>query len=169
VRPRGLVSQPLPAGPLRLSRRRVLALAALAPAAGAGLAACTPGSGSDGPDPLIALARQARDDVDLITATVTAAPALGDRLTPARTARADHAAALEAEVARVAGGTPASAAPATSAPANPATPATTKAVTDALRASAEAAAKLVPTMEAARVGLVAGVVACCATYAEVLS
>ncbi|GAY09421.1 hypothetical protein [Pseudonocardia sp. N23] len=165
--PRGLVSLPVPAGPVRLTRRRLIALAALAPVAGAALSACDGASGSSGPDPLIALARAARDDAELIGAAITASPALTDRLTPARQARTDHAAALETEVARLAGGTPAPATPATSTapPANP----TTASVLASLKKSANDAGALVATLPAARVGLVAGVAACCAAYTVVLS
>ncbi|GEL26603.1 hypothetical protein PSU4_55570 [Pseudonocardia sulfidoxydans NBRC 16205] len=165
--PRGLVSPPVPAGPVRLTRRRLIALAALAPVAGAALSACDGTSGSDGPDPLIAQARAARDDAELIGAVITAAPALTDRLTPVRQARTDHAAALEAEVARLAGGTPGPATPAT--PTAPPADPTTAAVVAALKKSANDAGGLVATLPAARVGLVAEVAASCAAWMQVLS
>jgi len=167
VSPRGLVSLPVPAGPVRLTRRRLIALAALAPVAGAALSACDGASGAGGPDPLIALARAARDDAELIGALITATPALTDRLTAVRQARTDHAIALETEVTRLAGGTPAPATPATST-APPAAP-TTATLTAALKKSANDAGGLVATLPAARVGLVAEVAASCASWMQVLS
>jgi hypothetical protein len=146
----------------------MLALAALAPAAGAALAACGPGgTGSDGPDPLIELAARARADAALAAAVAAATPALGGRLDPVRAARTEHATALDAEVVRL---DPARASSAPAAPpAPPASSPTLAQVGEALRQSATAAKALVATLPAQRVGLVASVAACCATYAEVLS
>jgi hypothetical protein len=142
-------------------------LAALVPAGGAVLVGCTSNStASGGPDPLIALAQRARADADLAAAAITAAPALSDRLSPVRDARAEHAAALDAEVARL---DPA-AASATRAAMPPAahTAPTRTAGRDALRGSATAAQQLLATLPTQRVGLVASVAACCTTYVEVL-
>jgi hypothetical protein len=168
---------PLAAAPL-LDRRRMLALLVLTPALGA----CGPGTlrTPKGPDPLIALADAARADAALAAAAVAANPDLAARVDPLRAARTEHAAALDAEVVRV-GGAPRSAVPAAG-PAPSASPSAdptveptgvTQSVTlarvrEAVAASQRAAAQLVPDLPAERVGLVASVAACCATYAAVL-
>ena len=164
------------APPPAVDRRRALALALLASAAVGSLAAC--GSGSDRPDepdPLIALADAARADAALAAAAIAADPELTARVEPLRAARVEHAAALNAEVLRV-GGTPGSAAPTAPPPsADPAAPAgVTQSVTlarvrEAVATSQRGAAALVPDLPAERVGLVASVAACCATYAAVLA
>src|SRR4051794_12573779 len=158
----------------------MLALLVLTPALGA----CGPGTlrTPKGPDPLIALADGARADAALAAAAVAANPDLAARIDPLRAARTEHAAALDAEVVR-AGGAPRSAAPtagtAPSAPASASADPTveptgvTQSVTlarvrEAVAASQRAAAQLVPDLPADRVGLVASVAACCATYAAVL-
>jgi hypothetical protein len=168
-----------------LNRRRVLALALLTPMAAAGLGACGTGTArrTKGPDPLIALADAARADAALAAAAVAANPALSARVEPLRAARTEHAAALDAEVVR-AGGTAPSAAPTASAPAVSTAPppsgttvpptGVTQSVTlarvrEAVAASQRGAAQLVPDLPAERVGLVASVAACCATYAAVLA
>lgn len=164
-----------------LDRRRVLALALLAPVAAAGLGACGRGAvrRPKGPDPLVALAAAARADAALAAAATAANPDLASRVDPLRAARTEHAAALDAEVVR-AGGTPA---PTTPPPPEPpaADPGTTVAPTgvtqavtlarvrEAVAASQRSAAELVPDLPAERVGLVASVAACCATYAAVLA
>jgi hypothetical protein len=160
----------LPAGAREvLSRRRVLGLGAALGGlalAGPALASCSRASGEEGPDPLIALARRARSDAALVTAAITADPDLTARLDPVRSARADHAGALEKEIARYAGQT-ASATPAPAA-APPAGPADLDAVQKAVDAAAREAAGLVTTLSKGRAGLVGSVAACCATYALVL-
>ena len=110
-------------------------------------------------------------------------PDLTGRVDPLRAARTEHAAALDAEVVR-AGGTPSSATPTAAAvappsgspAADPTVPPTglTQTVTlarvrEAVAASQRGAAELVPDLPAERVGLVASVAACCATYAAVLA
>jgi hypothetical protein len=158
----------------RVDRRRLLRWALLAPPAAAALAGCTGrGERDDGPDPLIALADAARADAALVTAAVTADAGLSARLAPLRDARTAHAAALDAEVARLAGrpAAPAaapSAAP-TAAPSAGTTPVTAARVRDALTVSRRAAEALVPGLPVERVGLVASVAACCATYAGLLA
>lgn len=149
-----------------LSRRRLLAGMLLAPPL---LAGCSLGSSTKdtGPDPLIALADSARADAVLVAAVVTAAPELAERLTPLRTARTEHAAALDAEVARLAPSATATPAPAPTAPTG--TAVTPAAVQAAVLASGKAAAAAALTLPAERVGLVASVAACCATYAAVLA
>jgi hypothetical protein len=145
------------------SRRRLLAGLLLVPPA---LTGCSLGalSRDTAPDPLIALADAARADAALVAALVAARPELAERLTPLRTARIDHATALDAEVAREAGATATPAPPPTPAPAG-----TAAAVRAAVLASGNAAAAAALTLPAQRVGLVASVAACCAAYAAVLA
>jgi hypothetical protein len=175
-----------------LDRRRVLRLALALPAAAAFVSGCSGATARrKEPDPLVALADAARADVALAAAAVAADPGLSARIEPLRAARAEHAAALDAEVVRV-GGVPGAAAPTsvgpTAAPAAPSgsAPASAAAgtspsasvtprvvtlaqVRDAVAASQRGAADLVPGLPAERVGLVASVAACCGTYAAVLA
>jgi hypothetical protein len=175
-----------------LDRRRVLRLALALPAAAAFVSGCSGATARrKEPDPLVALADAARADVALAAAAVAADPGLSARIVPLRAARAEHAAALDAEVVRV-GGVPGAAAPTsvgpTAAPAAPSgsAPASAAAgtspsasvtprvvtlaqVRDAVAASQRGAADLVPGLPAERVGLVASVAACCAAYAAVLA
>ncbi|WP_316689329.1 hypothetical protein [Pseudonocardia sp. H11422] len=153
-----------------LSRRRLLGLALLAPAGaalgGTALSACsTTAAGDAGPDPLIALVDQARADAALAAAAIAARPALAARVEPLRAARAEHAAALDAEVTRL---DPARTSTAPAAPPAPAVRPTLTAIRDALAASTRGAEGLIGTLPVERVGLVASVAACCATYAAVL-
>jgi hypothetical protein len=182
-----------PPRPPGLDRRRVLMLALLAPVAAAGLGACSTGPSrtTKGPDPLVGLADAARADAALAAAAIASNPDLAARVDPLRAARTEHAAALDAEVVR-AGGTPGSAAPTAAArtaaaptaaapPSGAASADPTVAPTgivetvslarvrEAVAASQRAAAQLVPDLPAERVGLVASVAACCATYAAVLA
>jgi hypothetical protein len=149
-----------------LSRRRLLAGLLLLPPA---LTGCSFGalSRDTAPDPLIALAAAARADAALAAAVVAARPELAERLAPLRTARIDHATALDAEVARKAGATAMPVPPPTPAPAG--TAGTAAAVQAAVLASGNAAAAAALTLPAQRVGLVASVAACCAAYAAVLA
>ncbi|MCW2721873.1 hypothetical protein [Pseudonocardia sp.] len=151
-----------------LSRRRMLAGLLLVPPA---LAGCSfGGSARDTePDPLIALADAARADVALITAAGAADPKIAESIAPLRAARTDHAAALDAEVARLDPTRTTAAHAPTPAPAPTTGTPTLRAVRDAVKASASAAATAVLTLPAERVGLVASVSACCATYAAALS
>ena len=151
-----------------IGRRRILALAV--PVAAVVLGGCAaPDRPDDRPDPLVALADAARADAALAAAAVAADPALAARLGPLRAARTEHATALDAEVVRL-GGT---AAPPASAAAvvttTPAPPVTLARVRAAVAASHVGAAELVEDLPADRVGLVAAVAACCATYAAVLA
>ncbi len=174
-----------------LDRRRVLRLALALPAAAAFVSGCSGATARrKEPDPLVALADAARADVALATAAVAADPGLSARIEPLRAARAEHAAALDAEVVRVggvpgaptdvgptaapaappSGSAPASATAGTSPPASVTPQVVTLAqVRDALAASHRGAADLVPGLPAERVGLVASVAACCAAYAVVLA
>lgn len=155
-----------------LTRRSLLRLtlvagtaAVAAPALAGLLAGCSSTRQSDGPDPLIALADRARADVALITAAVAARPALAAALTPLQEARTEHAAALEREIARV---DPARASSAPAPAPAPAAGADLAAVQAAAQEAAVQAGGLVVAAPAARVGLVAAIAACCATYSELL-
>jgi len=159
---------PSPRGPL--SRRRMLAGLLLVPPA---LAGCSLGRASDptGPDPLIALADAARADAALAAAAMADDPDLADPLQPLVDARTEHAAALDAEVARLdpdratSGPPTPSAAPVSRAERAPDQAQVRKAVLASGQAAAEVALGLPPE----RIGLVASVAACCSTYAEVLA
>lgn len=159
-----------PVGAAALSRRRILQLALLVPASATVLGGCgaLTDREDDRPDPLIALADAARADAALAAAAVAAQPALAARVEPLRAARTEHAAALDAEVARLAGTTAAPPAP-VPVTTTPAPPATLARVREAVAASQVGAAELVEDLPADRVGLVAAVAACCATYAAVLA
>lgn len=157
-----------------LSRRRMLAGLLLAPPL---LAGCSGKAAAPAPpDPLIALAAAARSDAALAAAVIAAATTSGrasltERVEPLRAARAEHAAALDAEVVRA---TP-SRTPPPPAPTPPSAgevvgqPATLAQLRDAVQASAKAAASAAMEVPVARVGLVASVAACCTTYAAVLT
>ena len=146
----------------RLTRRALLAVVLLGPP----LAACAPARTTQGqaPDPLVALADAARADAALAAAVITATPALAGRVAPLRDARTEHAAALDAEVARQAGQT--------ATPAPRPTAAAGAATLDVLRrsvaAAGESARQAALGADARRVGLVASVAACCTTYAALL-
>ncbi|MBW0119241.1 hypothetical protein I4J48_28750 [Pseudonocardia sp. KRD-169] len=146
----------------------MLAALVLAPVALSPLAAgCAAVGLDDGPDPLIALADAARADALLAAAVVADDPGLAARVDPLQAARTAHAAALDAEVARLAGDPEPGTAAAAPAPAAPAV-ADLAALRAAVTASARAAAEAALGLPAARVGLVASISACCATYGAVL-
>ena len=169
-----------------LDRRRVLQLMLALPAAATVVAGCSGATTDrdDRPDPLIALADAARADAALAAAVIAADPTVAARIDPLRAARTEHAAALDAEIVRV-GGVPSTATPSTApavghrradrpggvprGTAAPAPAATVARVREAVAASQRGAAELVPDLPAERVGLVASVAACCATYAAVLA
>ncbi|MCW0214578.1 MAG: hypothetical protein OJJ54_14560 [Pseudonocardia sp.] len=158
--------RPTPGRPT-LGRRRFLALAATGAAALAAspvLAACTSTDGTEGPDPLIALARRARADAALVGAAIAADPRLTDRLDPLRAARTDHATALDREIQRLNPKAAPSAAPATAPP-----KADLAAVRTAVQDASREAQGLVAGIAVERVGLVAAITACCTTYAAVLA
>jgi len=164
---------PPAAGPI-VGRRRILQMALVLPAAATVLGGC---SGVDRratrPDPLIALADAARADAALAAAAVADTPALAARIDPLREARTEHAAAFDAEVVRMGGVSRAAVPPAATAAAPPPTgttpPVTLARVREAVKASQVGAAELVENLPAERVGLVASVAACCATYAALLT
>jgi hypothetical protein len=149
-----------------ISRRRLLAGLLLVPPAVAG---CSLGpSAPTAPDPLLALAAAARSDAALAAAAIAADPGLTDRVQPLVDARTQHAAALDAEVARL-DPDRAPTTPATQ-PAAPtgARPGLTE-VREAVLASGNAAAEAALALPAERVGLVASVAACCSAYGAVLA
>ncbi|MGQ0575104.1 MAG: hypothetical protein ACT4RN_12995 [Pseudonocardia sp.] len=146
-----------------LPRRQVLAAIVLAPAALAAGGCALLGDGA--PDPLLALADQARTDAALATAVVAADALLAPRAEPVRAARAAHAAALDAEIARRAGDAPGPGSGAAAAAGDP----TLEGLREAMIAAAQAATALALDLPADRVGLVASVAACCGAYAEVLA
>jgi hypothetical protein len=144
-------------------RRRVLAGLLLLPPAVAG---CALGrTGPSGPDPLIALADAARTDAALATAAVAADQGLAAALQPLVDARTQHAAALDAEIARLDPDRPT---PTPAPPPSAARPGRAE-VQRAVLASSRAAGDVALGLPAERVGLVASVAACCSTYAEVLA
>jgi hypothetical protein len=160
MRGRGGLVRDLNPGP---TRRQVLAALLLVPAAVAGLGACSLGAKPQ-VDPLVALADQARADAALAAAAAAAQPDLAARLEPLRAARTEHAAALDAEVARQD--------PDAHTPGPAATPGpqvTLGALREALQASGRSAGEVSLEAPAERVGLVASVAACCAAYAAVLA
>lgn len=153
-----------------LSRRRVLVsggrgLLALA-LVGTAATACGPSKPPE-PDPLEAELQAARQDSELATAAAKAAPrAAVPALSEIAALRTRHAEALVEELARAAGKpTPTDTAQATSAtpvPSDkPGPPPSVRDVADALKKSAESAAKLVPTLSGYRAGLMGSIAAAC--------
>ena len=148
------------------------------PAAATVVGGCSGGTTDrdDRPDPLIALADAARADAALAAAAIAADPALVTRIDPLREARTEHAAALDAEVVRMGGcrGRP-------SIRRRPPRPRPRRGTADTApardpRAGAGGGRGLAGRRRGAggepaaeRVGLVASVAACCATYAAVLA
>ncbi len=133
------------------------------------LAALLPACGSDqatGPDPLEPELAAARSDAALAAAAADAAPALAPALRVIADERNRHAAALVEELARAAGkptpaaDSPGATASATAAP-SPNPPPGVREVADALRRSADSAAKLVPTLSGYRAGLLGSIAAAC--------
>jgi len=150
-----------------VSRRAALrlgAFAALVP-----VAACTPEpSEPPPPDPLAALAQQARSDAKLASAIAAAQPDLAAAATEISKARTEHARVLQAEVDRA---TPPPSPPSSSsskAP-EPEVPADgNKALVDALTSAEKAAADLVPSVPRYRAGMLGSVAAGCASLRVVL-
>lgn len=151
----------------RLSRRRVLvdggrgvlALALI----GAAATGCGP-SKPAGPDPLEAELLAARRDGELATAAaVNSPPAVVPALREIAAERTRHAEALVEELARAAGKpTPTETGTTTAAPLDqPGPPPTVRDVGEALKRSAESAAKLVPTLSGYRAGLMGSIAAAC--------
>jgi hypothetical protein len=143
--------------------RGLLALAAL----GAVTTAC--GSPAPpAPDPLEAQLAAANQDSELAAAAAKAAdPIVAPVLNVIADERAQHATALIEEIARAAGkptptSTP-SITPSTTTSAAAAPPPTAKDVINALKTSADSAAKLVPTLSGYRAGLLGSIAAACTT------
>lgn len=132
------------------------------------VAACgTPSDDADAPDPLIIQAQRARTDAALAGALIAVAPDRAESLTTIGTERTTHADALDAEIARLAGGTQTS----STIPTTPALPAeipTVDLLRDRLTRSQRDAADLGRTLRGYRAGLLASVSAACATEATVL-
>lgn len=169
----------MPSALPHLSRRQVLAGAGRAAAGvlvvsatGAAVSAC----GSQEPpkiDDLEAQLTSARDDSDLARAAAAAAPpAIAPALTQVASERSEHARALADEIARAAGrpaptsetmttATTAGATGTSGASTPPPPPPSVKDVVTALRASADSAAKLAPTLSGYRAGLLGSIAASC--------
>lgn len=154
-----------------LSRRRMLALALLGPALGSAAVACGR-SGPGEPDPLEDQLKAARSDSAMAAAAAkAAAPGFAPGLSVVAAERARHADALVEELARAAGKPTPTAEEAAAGGATPtpsAKPAPAPGVEDvakALRASADSAAKLAPTLSGYRAGLMGSIAAACATSA----
>lgn len=164
---RGGALRPLASTP---TRRQLLSALMLVPVALAGACSRRGSSSRPGPDPLVALADQARADAALAAAAVAADPTLADRVRPLRAARAEHALALDAEVARL---DPDAVArvrlPVASDADDPSPRATLARLRAAVLASGRAAADVALGLPADRVGLVASVTACCAAYGALLT
>ncbi|WP_164860583.1 hypothetical protein [Rhodococcus sp. X156] len=175
-----------------LTRRR-FALGATAVAMTLAASGCGVLGGSDSPDqqeqdveprvdPLIALAAAARADAAAATQLATTVPEQAVVLSTVSADRTAHAEAIEAEVTRAAGPTPAtpqSGATSTTQPATtsaagstaPATPgpATVAELKTELQAHERAAAELARTEPAYRAGLLGSVAAACASHQAVLA
>ena len=168
------VLHPDPASSPPLSRRRILAdggrgLLALA-LLGASVSASATAGGTKappGPDPLEAQLAAARHDSDLAAAAAKAGPRpVVPALLVVADERARHATALIEELARAAGKpTPSEsnedAAPASTAPSKPGPPPSLQDVVNALRSSADSAAKLAPALSGYRAGLMGSIAAAC--------
>jgi len=148
-----------------LPRRQVLTSILLVPAALAGglLGGCGRRE-DDRPDPLPPLAAQARADAALAAAVLAAEQRAPAQVESVRAARAAHADALQAEIARLRPqrGTPGASG------ADLQSPATVAALREALERAQHDAEKVALTAAADRVGLVCSVAACCGAYAELL-
>ncbi|MDQ3763005.1 MAG: ferritin-like domain-containing protein [Actinomycetota bacterium] len=161
----------------RPSRRRVLVAgattAALLLASPAALTGCiAPAQAPEEPDPLEAPARRAEADAILAVAVAQAHPVLAEAARALAADRAAHATTLRAELHRAQPrSAPSSAVPAAlpppapSPPANPDLASAREALTQAVRAARDEAARLVMTLPAYRAALLASVAACCATHA----
>ena len=160
-----------------LARRRVLVNGGRALLALTALGAVSTGCGSSPPpalDPLEAQLDLARRDSVLATAAAKAAlPAIAPALLEVASERARHAAALVEEIARAAGkpipSETSTTSESTTTPAQPTAttppppPPTLPDVVDSLRASADSATKLAPTLSGYRAGLLGSIAAACTT------
>jgi hypothetical protein len=149
-----------------LSRRRLLIGSAALAALGATSVAC--GSKSPPPDvsALTAQLERARSDSQLATGAASSAPPpVASALTAVAAERSAHAEALAEEITRITGATPtsstSSSSASTSAPSQPPAPPTPGAVVDALRQSADGAAKAAAEESGYAAGLLGSVAASC--------
>ncbi|WP_138999058.1 hypothetical protein [Rhodococcus zopfii] len=152
-----------------VSRRTLLRWsgAALGSAGGFTVAGCAASPDEDTePDPLIAQAQRARTDAALAGALVAVAPERADALATIGAERTTHAQALDAEIARLVGGTPTSPASSTAAP--PVEAPSVELLRERLTRSQRDAADLARTLRGYRAGLLASVSAACATETAVL-
>ncbi|CAM3664087.1 hypothetical protein KIPE111705_19510 [Kibdelosporangium persicum] len=119
------------------------------------------------PDPLAALAEQARKDAAAATALAQSSPDLAAVAGEVAKARTEHAVALQAEVDRERPPTvTTSASPTSGAQTAPATKAT---MIEALKAAEKQAGELVPSVPRYRAGLLGSVAAGCASLREVIA
>ncbi|WP_434440196.1 hypothetical protein [Lentzea sp. E54] len=145
--------------PESVSRRRVLFAVAAAPLA---VACTTEPSSPPPPDPLSALAAQARADVKLAQ-TLTAVPAAAE----IAKARETHATLLQAEVDRERPPLSSTAPPVPTTPSTPPDP--MAALRTALDEAVRDASAAVASLPSYRAGLVGSVAAGCASLREVLA
>lgn len=151
----------MPSAADRISRRRLLAGAAVLAVLGVPAAAC--GSAPPPPevDELAAQLDRARADSRLATAAAkTARPPLKQALTAVATERDAHARALTDELVRLVGTEAPTTTPSTST-AEPARPPTVRDVIGALRQSAESATGLAAQLSGYRAGLLGSIAAAC--------
>lgn len=152
-----------------VSRRRVLIGATVLAALGATASACGTSPETPEPEELQPQLGLARRDSEMARAAAAAAgPFYAPLLNVVADERANHARALEAEIARAAGETttPSSAAAATaSATASP--PPTRADVVAAVRESADSAGKLAADLSGYRAGLIGSIAASCTASATV--
>jgi hypothetical protein len=166
--------RPAPLGRRGVLRAGLLTVTAL-PLAGAA-AACSGSAEPEQPDPLIALAAQARADVAAANGVAAAHPDLADSARLVASVREQHATALQREVDRLhpppTSGAAPRPAPSTSAPpaaAQVGAATARAALMTAMTTGEQQASNLVPTLPRYRAGLVGSVAAGCASLREVLS
>ncbi|SDJ00655.1 hypothetical protein SAMN05444695_11495 [Rhodococcus triatomae] len=157
-----------PCPPHRISRRSVLrltAVVALAGAATSALAGCSSGEELPDVDLLVAQAEFARRDAAAATAAIAVAPEAAAALTTVATQRTEHAAALDDEIDRAAGGSGEEPIPGTDGdtgtPPSEAEPATVDEVRALLEQSHRAASDLAVELSGHRAGLLASIAASC--------
>lgn len=130
---------------------------------GAVASACGSGQPPQQVDELDAQSRQARHDSELATAAAAGAPPqMAAALKQVAAERARHAVALDTEIARVSGRTPASSSASPSpTPTQAAAPPPLTEVLNSLRASADSATRLATASSGYRAGLLASIAAAC--------
>jgi hypothetical protein len=154
---------------LRVRRRQVLRAGVLVLPLTAAVA-CTEPEGPPPPDPLVDMAARARSDAASAAAVAKTVPAVAAGAKAVAAVRTQHATALQKEVDRARPPASSTKAPPPEAKKPPANgPAARKSLVDALTAAEQEAAKLVPTVERYRAGLVGSIAASCASLREVLS